>query len=140
MKSIRTLVRLAAVAILAGSVSGCFAIYEVKSSVANVPGYGYVVHVQADIPHGAYSSNFSVYQYYYVFQTEEEARRFIEAVNESMYAEVAKTHEPRYRQYSPEYEQIGCYLGTIKPCALGSTPASTIDRVVPPVPTGPTPR
>jgi hypothetical protein len=140
MTSIRMLLRLGPAVLLAGSLAGCGATYDVYDSVRYVPGYGYVVSVEKELRKSDLDHRYDTENYYYVFNTDEEAKRFFWTVDADWRAPIAKDHQPRYMEGSPDYGRIACAAGRPSYCARPGAINDAIERVTPPTPTGPAPQ
>lgn len=112
---------------VASGLTGCFT--SLADDVQYVPGYGYVVHVRRFKVGGQLDSD-----RFYVFQTGGEAQKFLEDFRRGG---ADLSHEPRITsdRQPQEFDYITKHLQP-----LPRIPTGTIDRVMPPVPTGPAPQ
>ncbi len=143
MTLIRVLLRIGLVVLFVGSVAGCH-IFLASDVVHYVPGYGYVVHVERRSPKTDETGQGSLLKYrstnrYYVFDSEEAARRFIDLLEWDNTASIGKSHRPRYDEGSEDYHKIACATGRIV-CVPPGVINRAIDGVTPPVPTAPPPQ
>ena len=123
----RVLLGIASMLAIATSLAGC--VTSFTRDVQYVPGYGYVVRV-VRVRVGGYIDR----ELFYIFNTEQEAQKFVEDFQRGV--EVLG-HEPRIAS-DRQPELFNDIEKRLQPVPRIPTP--TIDRVVPPVPTGPAPQ
>lgn len=135
---LRTLLRLLAVVAIVTQLAGFTCFYLDHSRIEYAPGYGYIVTVERN------RTSHKTKDYYYVFDTLEQAETFIREFPNLKYG-VTQNRIPggwkaRYSYSSDEGEEIE----RTKSAALPPPPAATvnqmIDRATPPLPTGPQPQ
>jgi hypothetical protein len=140
MRRTHVLLKIVSIIGLTIALVGCYS-FSLLQDVQYAPGYGYVVKVEEEhfestaggpggIMGGMVSKN-----YFYIFETEQEARKFVEDLKRD-------PKDPRYKTMRRTNFDESLYfyiLQKLQPVPP-SAPSGVIDRVVPPIPTGPAPQ
>ena len=136
----RVLLKIAATIGLALGLAGCYS-FSLIQDVQYAPGYGYVVKVEEEhfdtsaAGPGGVMGGMVHKNYFYIFETEQEAQQFVEDLKRD-------PKDPRYKTMRRTNYDESLYfyiLQSLRPVPP-STPSAVIDRVVPPIPTGPAPQ
>jgi hypothetical protein len=136
--AIRILTRALAAVGMVLFLGAAYCTYTVESDVSYVPGYGYVVQVQKDFWYGAGTAE---QDHFFVFGTEQEARQYIEEVRKNPNHNPGPGVRQVGRETNPDtYRDIANKLPTPPALARPDAINRAIDRVAPPVPTGPAPQ
>jgi hypothetical protein len=107
--------------------------YKVEGDVQYAPGYGYVVKVQRTFT----SADGELFQnLFFIFDTEEAARRYVDRVKQDPGHTPDTVRVVSSSQNEKEYEHISDHRQPLPPRAR----PDAIDRITPPIPTGPSPR
>jgi len=134
MKLVRTLAQFTAAMLLAAMLAGCSETKIESDVLYYAPTQKYVVKVN-------YSRNVDDRpdDYYFVFDTEQEARDFVQAVNSDPHTRLAIDRE-RFGESTKAFQDIDRLAGPVPPRVRPDAINRAIDRVVPPIPTGPAPQ
>jgi hypothetical protein len=134
MKRMRWLARFAAAMLLAATLAGCSDTKILSDVLYYAPAQKYVVKVN-------YSRNVDDRpdDYYFVFDTEQEARDFVQAVNSDPHTRLANDRL-KYGDRTQAFLDIDKGAGPVPPRVRPDAINRALDRVTPPIPTGPTPQ
>ena len=134
MKLVRALVGFAAAMLLTVGLAGCSETKLLSDVLYYAPGNKFVVKVN-------YSRNVDDRpdDYYFIFDTEQEARDFVQAVRNDPRTRLAIDRR-RAGEHSQEFKDIDKQVGPVPPRVRPDAINRVLDRVTPPVPTGPAPR
>jgi hypothetical protein len=144
METWRFLARVAMVTVMVVFLGGTTCYEQEGPQLRYAPGYGYIVEVEQDRGSTYITRRDVIFvpdrskTFYYIFETEEAARQFIEELKRVAWR--LPPYPRRIYALDPEAEKLLKNATTDLPGPLPRATPDVIDRVVPPVPTAPAPQ
>jgi hypothetical protein len=139
------LTRVAMVAAMVVFLGGTTCYEQEGPQLRYAPGYGYIVEVERDRGSAYITQRDVIFvpdrskTFYYLFDTEEAARKFIDELKRTPWR-LPSGYTRGIYALDPEAEKLLKVATTDLPGPLPRATPDVIDRVVPPVPTAPSPQ